>query len=367
MLSFRHLKAEYAMLFLAVLCFSVTLVFKARTARTFILLDNEFQRLNQAVSAANELSELASNSMGGGTNVELIFTLLDSLKKNTEPYTYFSSSLDKKLIGIYSLADSFLENPSDSQKAFLLISQIQDFQNQVHAKQRELSLGYDSLLFFPIILAFLAVCAIMYKRFVQASQLERITLVNKKQRDFSRNLHDTVAQDLAAARVYIENGDIQKSSFFADRALKETRYMIDALDSPPDRSVTELIEETARSFEVNYKIKTEIVIASKLLKELSQGAQMEILYVIRESLSNIARHSDAGEAWVKIADVGRSLKITIRDNGKGFDEEDLNGKTERKHHGIKNIRERISSLGGSVQFINDGGCVIAISIENIVH
>jgi signal transduction histidine kinase len=222
-------------------------------------------------------------------------------------------------------------------------------------------------LFFPIILGILAVCTILYKRFVQASELERITLVNKKQRDFSRNLHDTVAQDLAAARVYLENGDIQKSSFFADRALKETRYMIDAMDSSPDKNVTELIEETVRSFEVNYKIKTELVIVSKLIQEIPQSAQMEILYVIQESLSNIARHSDAGEACVKIVDAGHSLKITIRDNGKGFEEDNLNGKTDRKHHGVKNIRERISSLGGSVQFINDGGCVIAISIENIVH
>ncbi len=364
MISFRRLKAEYALLFLAVLCFAVTLVFRARATKTFVFLDDEFQNLSQAVSAANELTQ---NSAGESTNVRPMFTMLDSVKEKTDPYTYFSHSLGKKMEFISLLADSFSKNPSDAQKAIMLISEIQDFQNKIHAKQRELSGGYDILLFFPIILAFLAICTILYKRFVQASELERITLVNKKQRDFSRNLHDTVAQDLAAARVYIETGDIQKSSFFADRALKETRYMIDSLDSPPDRSVTELIEETVRSFEVNYKIKTELVIASKLLQELSQSAQMEILYVIQESLSNIARHSDASEACVKIADAGRSLKITIRDNGKGLDQDSLNEKTERKHHGIKNIRERISSLGGNVQFINDGGCVIAITIENIVH
>ncbi|WP_191017364.1 sensor histidine kinase [Treponema zioleckii] len=364
MLSFRRLKAEYALLSLAVLCFAVTLVFRARASRTFILLDDEFQRLNLSISVANEQP---ANSMGEDSNIDSILTLLDSVKEKTTPYTYFSSSLDKKLTHIFSLTDSFSKNPSDSQKAFLLISEIHDFQNQIHAKQRELSGGYDILLFFPIILAFLAVCTILYKRFVQASELERITLVNKKQRDFSRNLHDTVAQDLAAARVYIENGDIQKSSFFADRALKETRYMIDSLDSPPDKSVTKLIEENMHSFEVNYKIKTELVIASKLIQEIPLSAQIEILYVIQESLSNIARHSDASETFVKIVDVGRSLKITIRDNGKGFDESTLNEKTDRKHHGIKNIRERISLLGGSVQFINDGGCVIAISIENIVH
>ena len=364
MIRLRRLKAEYSLLSLAVICFVVTLVFRARAARTFVLLDDEFQRLNQAVTEANELTK---NSMGKDANVESILNLLDSVKENTTPYTYFSSSLDKKLARISSLADSFLKNSSDAQKALLLISEIHDLQNQIHAKQRELSGGYDSLLFFPIILAFLAVCAILYKRFVQASELERITLVNKKQRDFSRNLHDTVAQDLAAARIYIENGDIQKSSFFADRALKETRYMIDAMDSPPDKSVTELIEETVRSFGVNYKIKAELIIASKLIQEMQQSAQMEILYVIQESLSNIARHSDASEACVKIVDAGRSLKITIRDNGKGFDENNLNEKTDRKRHGIKNMRERIASIGGNVQFINDGGCVIAISIENIVH
>lgn len=355
------LKAEYALLFLAVLCFGVTVVFRAKAAKTYVLLDEELQTLCQSVFPSNL-------TVGGGTDVEGIFSLLDSVREKTKPYTYFSSDLDKKLLHISSLLDSFAKNPFDSEQAFLLVSQLQGFQNMIHAKQRELSAGYDSLLFFPIILIFLAVCAILYKRFVQALQLERIKTASKKQREFSRNLHDTVAQDLAAARVYIENGDIQKSSFFADRALKETRYMIDSLDAPLEKSITELICETVRSFEVNYKIKAELTVASRLIAEATQNVQLEILYVMQEALSNIARHSGASEACVKITDVGHSLKITIRDNGKGFDEDFLNGKTEmRKHHGIKNIRERITALGGTVQFINDGGCVIAISIENIVH
>lgn len=355
----RRLKAEYVLIFLAVFSFFVTALFRSRASRTYTLLDEDFQKLYDSFSH--------SDSACCGADMELIFSLFDSVQKHAMPYTYFSPSLNKSFSIISAGLTSFSDNPEDVQKSYILISEIQSVQNLIHIKQRELSAGYDSLLFFPIILGILAVCTILYKRFVQASELERITLVNKKQRDFSRNLHDTVAQDLAAARVYLENGDIQKSSFFADRALKETRYMIDAMDSSPDKNVTELIEETVRSFEVNYKIKTELVIASKLIQEIPQSAQMEILYVIQESLSNIARHSDAGEACVKIVDAGHSLKITIRDNGKGFEEDNLNGKTDRKHHGVKNIRERISSLGGSVQFINDGGCVIAISIENIVH
>lgn len=215
-----------------------------------------------------------------------------------------------------------------------MISEIQNFQNLIHAKQRELSSGYDRLLFFPIILAFLSIGVILYKRFFQKSELEWIKLVNKKQREFSRNLHDTAAQDLAAVRVYIENGDIQKSIFFAERALKETRYMIDSLESPLDKNIVKLICETVRSFKVNYKIKTELAVASKLLQDFPQNAQMEILYGIREALSNIAHHSNANEAAVLIADVGRTLKITIHDNGNGFEESCLNEKTAaegRKH------------------------------------
>ncbi len=47
------LKAEYALLFLAVLCFGVTVVFRAKAAKTYVLLDEELQTLCQSVFPSN--------------------------------------------------------------------------------------------------------------------------------------------------------------------------------------------------------------------------------------------------------------------------------------------------------------------------
>ena len=40
---------------------------------------------------------------------------------------------------------------------------------------------------------------------------------------------------------------------------------------------------------------------------------------------------------------------------------------EKKHYGIRNIQERVKLMGGTVEFVNDGGTTIAITIKNIIR
>ena len=97
---------------------------------------------------------------------------------------------------------------------------------------------------------------------------------------------------------------------------------------------------------------------------------MEILHILQEALSNIARHANATEVKVRITDVVDEMRFSISDNGKGFLEEAVesqksDGKNaQRKHWGLNNIRERVQKLGGTVEFINDGGTTVAIRIPN---
>ncbi|MEZ4736914.1 MAG: hypothetical protein R3E79_58275 [Caldilineaceae bacterium] len=49
------------------------------------------------------------------------------------------------------------------------------------------------------------------------------------------------------------------------------------------------------------------------------------LRMIQEALNNVSRHAQASLAWVKLALDGDSvIRLTIRDNGKGFDVASLN-------------------------------------------
>lgn len=234
------------------------------------------------------------------------------------------------------------------------------------AKQRELLLGYDYLLYFSVILLAIAIAVIIYKILAQKNELELARAINEEQKRLSRNLHDTVAQDLAAVKAYLQKGDKEKSEFYADRALDEIRYVIDSLHINLEDSFENILGEMLQTFENNYEINTELLSASEIITKLPSEHKIQILHIIQEALSNIARHADAQNVTIKIADVATTLHLSISDDGKGFDIEEVLEKNDnkRKHWGLRNIQDRVSELGGSVDFIHNGGTTIAIQIKN---
>ena len=88
--------------------------------------------------------------------------------------------------------------------------------------------SYDALLYCSLILSFIAGVVIFYKIIVQKNELFKLKTINDQQVKFSRELHDGVAQDLAALKIYLNKSDKEKSDFYADQALKEVRYLIDS-------------------------------------------------------------------------------------------------------------------------------------------
>ena len=66
--------------------------------------------------------------------------------------------------------------------------------------------------------------------------------------------------------------------------------------------------------------------------------------VSQEALANIARHSQARRVDMSLVYNGDSIQLSIADNGCGFD-------MSSKSHGmgLRSIRERISSVHGTVQ------------------
>ena len=193
--------------------------------------------------------------------------------------------------------------------------------------------------------------------------------VNDAQVKLSRDLHDTVAQNLAAIKIYQKKGEAEKSAFYADRALMQTHYIIDALHIPLSDPLEKLISETLLAFENNTGIQTECYVASTLIENLKSNEKTEILFVLQEALSNIVRHSEASTASVKITDIADELNIKIHDNGKGFDEDHILQSTadpqhaERKHYGLANMKARIESIGGTLEIISKGGLSIVIRIK----
>ena len=80
---------------------------------------------------------------------------------------------------------------------------------------------------------------------------------------------------------------------------------------------------------------------------LSPSAQVQLLRIIQEALSNVRRHAQATQVEVIFTPDGRDLVVEIRDNGQGFDPEAQTA-VEWPTFGLQSMRERAESAGGSL-------------------
>jgi signal transduction histidine kinase len=71
-----------------------------------------------------------------------------------------------------------------------------------------------------------------------------------------------------------------------------------------------------------------------------------VFRIFQESLTNVARHADASKVAVELRRDGEKLLLTVRDNGKGIDEQSIYA---HRSLGLLGMRERALSFGGIVE------------------
>jgi PAS domain S-box-containing protein len=86
--------------------------------------------------------------------------------------------------------------------------------------------------------------------------------------------------------------------------------------------------------------------ADGALGELSKAVGTAVYRTIQESLTNIARHAGAKNAWVQLALEDGMVQVEVEDDGRGISPEDL---AKARSLGIKGMRERIAFLGGTLE------------------
>jgi NarL family two-component system sensor histidine kinase YdfH len=87
-----------------------------------------------------------------------------------------------------------------------------------------------------------------------------------------------------------------------------------------------------------------------------------IFRMLREGLTNIAKHAHASQVWIRMLHHTAMLTIEIRDNGRGFDISKLN--KQPGHYGLMGLQERAYLAGGTLQVESrpGRGTVIQLSI-----
>jgi PAS domain S-box-containing protein len=189
-------------------------------------------------------------------------------------------------------------------------------------------------------------------------------LQDEERRRIARDLHDSIGQKLAAAKLQLEtlgksaNLTVREKSLpeavqWIDEAFQEVRT-ISQLLHPPLLDEAGLISATrwlVDGFSARSKIHVELQVADGVGR-LSQPVELALFRVVQEALTNIHRHSGAKDAHIKLARSDGIASLEIRDSGKGMSPELLSAQAQGKQIvgvGILGMRERLSQLGGSLE------------------
>jgi two-component system sensor histidine kinase DegS len=80
--------------------------------------------------------------------------------------------------------------------------------------------------------------------------------------------------------------------------------------------------------------------------------EVMVFRAIQELLSNIAHHSQATQVIIQMDSSTTNMRVSIEDNGKGFDVEKAQ---EKGGMGLKVIRDRVQMLGGTMEIHSTSG------------
>ncbi len=81
-------------------------------------------------------------------------------------------------------------------------------------------------------------------------------------------------------------------------------------------------------------------------RRLESYLEVMVFRAIQELLTNAIRHSQATQVKVQVDMSENNVRVTVDDNGKGFDVETLD---EKSNLGLKVIRDRVEMLGGYME------------------
>ena len=205
-----------------------------------------------------------------------------------------------------------------------------------------------------------------------------LQLQDEERRKFSRELHDSLGQLLAVAKMHM-SVLLQKNPY--DELLKE-------IDKLLNESVTEtrtishllhppLLDEVglasaARWYVEGFATRSGIELTTNIPDEpgrLPRPAELVLFRVLQESLTNIHRHSKSLRAEISLHSSKAAVILQIRDYGKGMPREMLTNFLSTGTNvgvGLAGMRERVREQGGRFDIQSDKtGTTITVTMPTV--
>ncbi|MHB0999159.1 MAG: PAS domain-containing sensor histidine kinase [Armatimonadota bacterium] len=197
----------------------------------------------------------------------------------------------------------------------------------------------------------------------------------RERQQIAVTLHETLGQSLAFAKLKLDSikdtvtspeirAVIDSVLELTIESIRQTRSI--SFDfSPPllnELGFGAAIEWLAGSLERQYNLVVDFEGDYNI--KLSSEITSFLYRAIHELLLNVLKHANTNHASVMIEYDDDMIKLALRDEGKGFDPNNiLSSTTDIGHFGLINLRERLYALGGSMTIISSPGKGACICLE----
>jgi PAS domain S-box-containing protein len=193
---------------------------------------------------------------------------------------------------------------------------------------------------------------------LQKLSAELLRVQDEERRRLARTLHDDLGQELTALKIELDvlnvseqrtAGNVLPAIQLAESALNKVRNMSYLLHPPllDESGLLPALHWYLEGLKARGPLKISFDYKPLMFPRLPRELEIAIFRIIQESLTNIYRHSGSQDARIEILQESDTVKVRIRDFGKGLpDRPDMR---PTAGVGISGMRERVAQLQGDLR------------------
>jgi PAS domain S-box-containing protein len=205
-----------------------------------------------------------------------------------------------------------------------------------------------------------------------------MTMQDQERRRIARELHDGLGQELAVAKMVLDNTMQEKSiqsastacveaSSLIDRAIKQVRTLSHLLHPPllDEVGLLSAIKWYVDGLSERSGIQTTLEVQPREFPRLAPELETAIFRIVQEALTNVYRHSEARQAWITLTQREGKTFVSVRDDGKGVGEKVAELQPDSVGIGIGGIKQRAKEFGGELRIANaNPGTLVEVVIPS---
>lgn len=194
-------------------------------------------------------------------------------------------------------------------------------------------------------------------------QLHHLAALEERDR-LARELHDNLSQTLGYLKIkasitddLLARGKIGK----AKESLQQFRKVSEMLYTDVREEIFNLRTEVGAQtgffdslqsyladYRTYYGLHVDLVVENESRRDISPYVSCQLLRIVQEALANVRKHADASKVLVYCEQDDGQICIRIEDDGRGFHLSNVL-ENERENYGLKIMKERAESIGGSLE------------------